>query len=75
MRVNVVDVEITEEMSQCAELKTLTEGVHNERFIASVLCKAAEWTNEGRRSQTEAEEHNRETTKKNGLEKKEETKI
>ena len=44
MRANVVDVDIPEEISQFAELKTLTEDVgRNARVISGVFCKAAEW--------------------------------
>ena len=44
MRANVVDVDIPEEISQYAELKTLTEDVgRNARVISGVFCKAAEW--------------------------------
>ena len=39
-----MDVDIPEEGSQFAELKTLTEDVgHNERAVSSVFYKAAEW--------------------------------
>ena len=42
MRANVVDVDIPEEISQFAELKTLTEDVgRNERVIPSVFHKAS----------------------------------
>ena len=44
MRANVVDVDIPEEISQYAELKTLTEDVgRNARVISGVFCKAGEW--------------------------------
>ena len=44
MRANVVDVDIPEEMSLFAGLKTLTEDVgRNEGAVSSVFYKAGEW--------------------------------
>ena len=54
MRANVVDVDIPEEISQFAELKTLTEDVGRKTIvISSVFCKAGEWRKTDQRREGE----------------------